>query len=286
MTDEKQDVKKAPENDSDKAGSPDSAEQGEDTTKTSHQSQQEDTSPDTSDKEAEVRATKYDDLSPEQMKEKLKAQAEALKGSKAEALRWKAAVAQQPEQSKPERAEAKQKSSEEDVTTTDDEQLAFTDEQVKLFKQLAEKAGLGSPDQVAEQVYTEKQYKAEQQTAINKFLDDFPEYADTENDTSNKMWAELQQQIVNMYKAPAAGKDWYLVLKKAHKDLVEDPTLEFEKGVSFAQAQANLLEQKKLGSTASGADSSQDGAEQMSPERRTVHEGFQKVRPQYFKEKK
>lgn len=146
-------------------------------------------------------------------------------------------------------------------------------DEVELFKQYAKAAGVPLKEDIEK--INQATYKSQQDSALEKFLEEHPEYK-PENDTDDIRWGTIAQEIA-LYKAPVQPKDWYALLKKAHSAIQPDNS--FQKGKSLGMAQAALNEQARIGGGSSGAKAP---VKKLSPEQQAVQEGFKQTRPNYF----
>jgi len=121
----------------------------------------------------------------------------------------------------------------------------------------------------------QEKYNDVMETQKDKFLESHPEYL-PENDKDDTKWKSLLEELRD-YVVPENPKDWGKRLLKAHKNISPDNSL--EKGKSIAMAQANIDEQAKLGGGAGGITP----ARKLTPEQQKVSEGFQALRPDYYK---
>ena len=188
------------------------------------------------------------------LEQKVAVQAQKLTASKDEALRLKALT---------EKLEAER------VAVKDDSpQLNPSD--IEVFKKYAKAAGIPFKEDLNQ--FSKSQYQDKQQESIDKFLEEYPEYK-PENDIDNSKWDSLKQELAT-YKAPENPKDWYSLMKKSHRLVSPDNSL--EKGKALGLAQANIKEQAKIGGS-SGTASAPKGKQ--TPEQMAAREQFEKLRP-------
>jgi len=187
-----------------------------------------------------------------ELEEKDREKSRLLDASKTEALRLK-------------------KLNEELQAKASDDAPKLNDSDIELFKQYAKKAGLPfKEDLIAQQ---QQLYGERQQEALNKFLEEHPEYKPV-NDKGNKKWNVLLAEY-DTYKAPQNPKDVLNLLKKAHKNTNPEDSL--EKGKALGMAQANIQEQTKLGGTSGAASTPK---KKRTPEQQAARDHFKSLRPE------
>ena len=175
-----------------------------------------------------------------------------LSGSKAEALRLK-----------DEKEQLKTRLEELENKLEPPAQVDETD--VEIVKKLAKKAGFISQEELNKQLDKVKSnfQKKEQEEAIDKFYVEYPEY-NPDNDKDNKKWEGLMKEF-GTYKLPneARSGSYLNLLKKAHKSISPDNSL--EKGRALGHAEANLGDHAKLGgSSSSSPDGKRTPAQQVA----------------------
>ncbi len=151
---------------------------------------------------------------------------------------------------------------------------------IELFKQYCREAGVPFKEDLKTMRQEDKQdqYKEAQNEAVEKFLEQFPEYK-AENDSDNSKWDKLIKEW-STYKTPSTPSvsNWLKQLTKAHKYSSPDNSL--EKGKSLGKAEVNLAEQAKLGGSGGGATKKDT---KRTPEQQAARDQFMKVRPEVFK---
>ena len=190
-----------------------------------------------------------------ELEQKIADQARKLDGSKEEALRLKKLN---------EELQAK-------IAEKPDDSPKLNESDIELFKQYAKKAGIPFKEEIA--ALQQQQIKEKQQEAIDRFVEEFPEYK-PENDKDNQKWTILKEEFLT-YKTPTNPKDIYRLLKKAHG--IINPTDSLEKGKALGMAQAKLNEQAQLGGS-SGVASTPN--KKRTPEQQAARAEFEKIRPE------
>jgi hypothetical protein len=142
---------------------------------------------------------------------------------------------------------------------------------IEVFKKYAKAAGIPFKDELNQ--FQKVQYQDKQQESIDKFLEEYPEYR-PENDTDDSRWTALKNELAG-YKAPENPKDWYKLMKKAHRLVAPDNST--EKAKALGMAQANLKEQAKIGGSSGGASAPKG---KLTPEQLAAREQFEKLRPE------
>lgn len=132
-----------------------------------------------------------------------------------------------------------------------------------------------------EKAFQESQmaYQVGQTEAINKFLEEYPEYNKPGDANSDQLWKELEDKVQEL-PLPRNPKDFQKLLVKAHQELMNKGDSALERGKALGFAQANLQEQAKLGGGSSGG-SSAPTKKKRSPEQQAVLDELFELRPQY-----
>lgn len=173
------------------------------------------------------------------LKEKEERWQQQLQGSKAEALRLRTEL----EELKSMQASMKEKT---------DADIPISDADLAAFNALAKKLGFVTKQELERdnQVRTNQQIQSE---AISRFVTEHPEYSKIGDPESDKKWEKLNKELFLYHNLNPALL--YENLTRVHTHMTRGTEVAQARGESLGMAKANLAEQAKIGSRASGAAS-------------------------------
>lgn len=193
----------------------------------------------------------------QELEAKIADQSRHLTGSKSEALKIR-------QENEALRAQIENLKTQQESPQVSNEDLQYVD-------QILSKAGYVKKDDLKK--FEIAQYQKERDSVLMDFMEKYPEYK-PENDKGDIKWTALINEVAQ-YKEPDNPKDWFSLLKKAHKIINPDNSL--EKGKSLGMAEANLGELSKIGGS-SGVSSSKA---KRSPAQQAIMDELYQKRPHY-----
>ena len=213
------------------------------------------------------------ELTPEKREEL----SQKLNASKEEALRLKA----ERDQFAAEKAALQAQLEQQAAQQSQNNELPMTEQEVAIFKQLAEKAGVAfKPD--VESIRNES-LAEKNQKVLDSFLAEFPEYNKPGDPDSDKIYAELQGKL-SFYRPASSPQELQTFLKEAHRARVANYNEQAatQRGEALGYAKANLQTQTQSGGGLFGGNSA-PAKQDLSSDQQAVAELFKAVRPEYYK---
>lgn len=196
-----------------------------------------------------------------------------LDASKEEALRLKA----ENEQLAREKADLEASIAQRQQSTN--EPVQVNEQDVAYFRELGKKAGFAfAPDVEA---IKQQSYKEKQQVAFENFMAKHPELNKKGDPQSDKLWNVFQSKLA-WFQPPSNPTEWGDRFEDAYRITTWSEQQALERGKALGYAQANIANNSQLGSGSLGG-SSAPRAQNLSPERQAVSEGFASVVPHYYK---
>lgn len=220
---------------------------------------------------APVASTDNADITPEK-KEEL---SRKLHSSKEEALRLKE------ENERLARENEELRLSQVQPAPSTDTQVSEHD--VAYLKALGKKAGFAFQEDVQKplQAIRQETYKERQQAEWHKFLEKHPEYNKEGDPQSDQLFNTFMSEL-RVYKEPSEASQWGRLFEKAHKFATLNEQTILRQGEALGYAKQNIANQ--IGGSSYGGTSA-PVAQNLSPERQAVSEGFAQVVPHYYKKK-